>query len=130
MRGNTDHHCVSIYPLAIAEELKLPRQSQCFSFGVRLYDYQAIRDGVAFLRSTASASSTCRRVVPRHGLHRDRGRSDGNLVQLYYYMEQIGWDGKPKPASLRRKIDNANWPETVQPLSDTFNGEPFLGPWA
>jgi len=51
-------------------------------------------------------------------------------VQLYYYMEQIGWDGKPKPAHLRRKIDNANWPETVQPLSDTFNGEPFLGPWA
>jgi hypothetical protein len=44
-------------------------------------------------------------------------------------MEQIGWDGKPKPAHLRRKLET-HWPENVQPLSDTFNGEPFLGPWA
>ena len=24
---------------------------------------------------------------------------DGHAMQLYYYMEQIGWDGKPRPAS-------------------------------
>ena len=21
------------------------------------------------------------------------------------------------------------WPETLEPMSDTYNGEPFLGPW-
>jgi hypothetical protein len=43
-------------------------------------------------------------------------------------MEQIGWDGKPKPAQLRPKVDNANWPASVAGLSDSFLGEPFLGP--
>ena len=29
---------------------------------------------------------------------------DGQAVQLYYSMEQIGWDGKPRPAAARRKV--------------------------
>jgi hypothetical protein len=49
-------------------------------------------------------------------------------MQLYYYMEQIGWDGKPRPASQRRKVDNDKWPEVLDPMSDSFTGEPFLGP--
>src|SRR5438128_779959 len=53
---------------------------------------------------------------------------DGFAFQLYYYMEQVGWDGKPRPAAMRTKIDNAKWPEQVQGKSDTFLGEPFLGP--
>jgi hypothetical protein len=43
-------------------------------------------------------------------------------------MEQIGWDGKPRPASQRPKIDNAGWPESLAGQSDTYLGEPFLGP--
>src|SRR5213075_2562780 len=53
---------------------------------------------------------------------------DGFAFQLYYYMEQIGWDGKPRPAALRPKVDNANWPDAVAAQSDTFLGEPYLGP--
>ena len=49
-------------------------------------------------------------------------------MQLYYYMEQVGWDGKPRPAALRPKIDNANWPASVPMQSDSFLGEAFLGP--
>ena len=130
LRCNTDHHCVSIYPLAITKDLDIPHKSTCFSFGIKLYDYQQLRDAVTFLKKQGvkivhfppelfpGMDHTAFAVDP-----------DGHLVQLYYYMEQIGWDGKPKPAHLRRPIDNANWPETVQALSDTFNGEPFLGPW-
>jgi len=55
---------------------------------------------------------------------------DGHALQLYYYMEQIGWDGKPRPAHLRPKVDNTNWPETVPATSDTYNGEVYLGPWS
>jgi len=53
---------------------------------------------------------------------------DGFAFQLYYYMEQIGWDGKPRHESQRSDIDNAKWPESVEAQSDTFLGEPFLGP--
>jgi len=55
---------------------------------------------------------------------------DGHAIQLYYYMEQIGWDGRPRPAHLRPKVDHANWPESVPAASDAFNGEVYLGPWS
>jgi hypothetical protein len=56
---------------------------------------------------------------------------DGHCIQLYYAMEQIGWDGQPRPRAERRSADSnpANWPETVAAQPDTFAGEPFLGPW-
>jgi hypothetical protein len=54
---------------------------------------------------------------------------DGHCVALYYYMEQVGWDGRPRPQELRRETRRDAWPEALEPLSDTFEGEPFLGPW-
>ena len=30
----------------------------------------------------------------------------------------------------RRKVNPNNWPEILEPLSDTYTGEPFIGPWA
>ena len=53
---------------------------------------------------------------------------DGHAMQLYYYMEQIGWDGQAKPAAQRRTVDPDNWPEALEPLSDTYAGETFWGP--
>ena len=44
-------------------------------------------------------------------------------------MEQLGWDGRPRPADQRRVIDNDNWPEMLEAASDNFAGEQFMGPW-
>jgi hypothetical protein len=52
---------------------------------------------------------------------------DGHLVQLYYYMEQLGWDGKPRPQELRRQVSQ-EWPETLEPLSDTYMDQVYQGP--
>ena len=54
---------------------------------------------------------------------------DGHAVQLYAYMEQVGWDGRPRPANLRPEIKLGEWPDTVPALPDSYGGEPFLGPW-
>ena len=43
-------------------------------------------------------------------------------------MEQVGWDGKVRPKTERRAIDNAKWPETITAMGDTFDGETLLGP--
>ena len=43
-------------------------------------------------------------------------------------MEQIGWDGRPRPADQRRKVTQGVWPEALEPTSDSYMGEPFLGP--
>ena len=53
---------------------------------------------------------------------------EGNALELYYYMEQIGWDGRARPAELRRPVAQGAWPERLEPMSDTYAGEPFLGP--
>jgi hypothetical protein len=50
-------------------------------------------------------------------------------MQLYWYMERVGWDGKPKPKSQRRKVEPGVWPDVLDALPDVYEGEAFLGPW-
>jgi Ni,Fe-hydrogenase III component G len=45
-------------------------------------------------------------------------------------MEQVGGDGKPRPKEQRRMVEPNRWPEMLEPLSYTYTGEPFIGPWA
>ena len=55
--------------------------------------------------------------------------SDGHLIMLYYYMEQLGWEGQPRPKELRRNVGSADqWPETLEALSDTYVDQVFQGP--
>jgi hypothetical protein len=54
---------------------------------------------------------------------------DGHLIQLYCAMEQIGWDGKPRPKESRQAKPMSEWPATLDVNSDAYAGEPFLGPW-
>jgi hypothetical protein len=53
---------------------------------------------------------------------------DGHVMQLYYYMEQVGWDGSVRDQSNRRVIEPGVWPEVLEPMSDTYGGETFWGP--
>jgi len=105
-----------------------------FAGGESLYvrgDYRQLRNAVAFLKSEGVTLRTLPpELFPGIDYCAFAIDPDGYALQLYYYMEQIGWDGKPRPAHLRPRIDNANWPETVPLATDTFNGEVYLGPWA
>jgi hypothetical protein len=44
-------------------------------------------------------------------------------------MEQVGWDGRPRPASQRRTVSPGPWPDQLDAVDDTFLGEAYLGPW-
>jgi catechol 2,3-dioxygenase-like lactoylglutathione lyase family enzyme len=129
LRANTEHHSVALYPLKLRDELELRADTTLMSFGVQLGSYQQLRDAVAFLKSNGV---TVKMLPPELFPGIDYSAlaldPDGFAIQLYWYMEQVGWDGKPRPASQRPKIDNAKWPEAVEGRSDAFLGEPFLGP--
>jgi hypothetical protein len=43
-------------------------------------------------------------------------------------MEQVGGDGRPRAPEQRRQVTPGVWPEALEPLPDTYLGEPFLGP--
>jgi len=129
LRANTEHHSMAIYPLALREELGLSSHTTLMSFGVQVGSYQQLRDAVAFLkRNGVTIKVLPPELFPGIDYCAFAIDPDGFAFQLYYYMEQVGWDGKPRPASQRAKIDNARWPEAVEGQSDTFLGEPFLGP--
>jgi catechol 2,3-dioxygenase-like lactoylglutathione lyase family enzyme len=131
LRVNTEHHSLALYPLALRGELDLNPGTTCLSFGLQLGDYRQLRDALAFLREHG--------VTVRHlpaalssGIDYSAFAIDpaGHALQLYYYMEQVGWDGRPRPRDLPGETeDEAAWPDTVEARSDTFAGEPFLGPW-
>ncbi len=128
LRVNTEHHSMALYPIALRGELGLSGHTSCMSFGMQVGDYAQLREAVGFLER--------RRVEIRHlpaGLFPGIDYSafaidpDGHAIQLYYYMEQIGWDGRPRTPEQRRAVSEV-WPEALDPASDTFAGEPFLGP--
>ena len=129
LRANTEHHSMALYPLKLRDELELHPQSTLASFGIQVGSYRQLRDAIAFLKSSGvKIRHLPGELFPGIDYSAFAIDPDGYAFQLYYYMEQIGWDGKPRPAHLRPKVDNANWPDAVAAQSDTFLGEPYFGP--
>jgi catechol 2,3-dioxygenase-like lactoylglutathione lyase family enzyme len=129
LRANTEHHSVALYPIALRARLGLSPASTLMSFGLQLGGYRQLRDAVSFLKENGvTIKYLPSGLFPGIDYCAFALDSDGHALQLYYYMEQVGWDGKPRPAVLRPVVDNANWPESVAAASDTFAGEVYLGP--
>lgn len=131
MRVNTEHHSLALYPLALREKLGMSPHTSSMALGLQLANYEQLRNGVRFLADQGArvTSAVPPDLYPGMDYVAHVFDPDGHCLQLYYYMEQVGWDGKPRPKELRRKPVNGEWPATLEPLSDTYQGEPFLGPW-
>jgi catechol 2,3-dioxygenase-like lactoylglutathione lyase family enzyme len=130
LRNNTEHHSLAIYPISLRERLGLSPHSNTMAFGVQVGSYQQLRDARDFLRQhgVPFVETVPPELYPGidYALHVQD--PDGHCIQLYYQMEQIGWDGRPRPPELRRKVEPGVWPEVLEAMSDTYQGEPFLGP--
>lgn len=104
--------------------------TSCMSLGLQLANYRQLREAVSFLRKHGVRfADVPPELFPGIDYAAFALDPDGHCLMLYYYMEQLGWDGKPRPKELRRKVSRENWPETLDPMPDTYHGEPFLGPW-
>jgi catechol 2,3-dioxygenase-like lactoylglutathione lyase family enzyme len=132
LRTGAEHHSLALYPLALRQQLGLSEHTTCLSFGVQLANYRQLKDAVGFLRERGV---TVRELPPELSPGVDYSAlaidPDGHAVQLYYYMQQVGPDGRPFGGTLQ--ADNAgriaDWPATVASRPDTFGGEAYLGPW-
>ncbi|TMA09969.1 MAG: extradiol dioxygenase [Deltaproteobacteria bacterium] len=130
LRANTEHHALALYPIALRDQLGLSPHTTCMSFGLQLANYRQLRDAVKFLRERGVRfANVPPELYPGVDYAAFALDPDGHCLMLYYYMEQVGWDGKPRPKELRRTVNYENWPEALEPASDTYQGEPFLGPW-
>lgn len=134
LRANTEHHSLALYPLALRQELGLHPHATLFSFGMQVANYQQLRDAAAFLKQQGvQLRSLPAELFPGIDYSTFAIDPDGFAIQLYYYMEQVGWDGRPRPAEQRPALvsadDPADWPASVPEQADSYAGEPYLGPW-
>ncbi|HYJ16190.1 MAG TPA: VOC family protein [Candidatus Limnocylindria bacterium] len=130
-RCNTEHHSLALFPTAARAALGLSGHSKTAALGLQLANYRQLKDAVAFLRSQGVKVSEAipSELHPGIDLAAHATDPDGHAIQLYCAMEQIGWDGKPRPKELRQPKPLSDWPATLEANSDVYAGEPFLGPW-
>jgi catechol 2,3-dioxygenase-like lactoylglutathione lyase family enzyme len=131
LRANTEHHSIALYPAALAKVLQLPNPSSLLSFAMQVGSYQQLQDAIAHLKSNGvQFLELPREISAGIGHHAFAIDPDGFLIELYWEMEQIGWDGQPRPAHLRPKLSSnpADWPSAIELSADAYCGEVFLGP--
>ncbi|MZG19367.1 extradiol dioxygenase [Streptomyces sp. SID5914] len=131
LRANTEHHSLALVPMGLRKKLGLSEHSTLAWFGLQMGSYRQLRDAVAYLRENGV------RVVDDLDPHTHPGIDraawafdpDGHCMLLYWSMEQVGWDGKPRPYT-ETTLDQPRWPDTVEETPDAYRGEVFLGPYA
>jgi catechol 2,3-dioxygenase-like lactoylglutathione lyase family enzyme len=131
LSSNTEHHALAIYPTALRTILGLNPSSTTFAFAMQVASYQQLRTMYHYLKDAGiTIQPIPHELSPGLGHHFYAIDPDGYLVQFYWEIEQIGWDGNPRPAGLRRtfELNPSTWPTTIESQSDSFMGEVFLGP--
>jgi len=129
LRCGAEHHTLGLFPKELRRTLGLRESSTCMSFGVELGSYSQLREAVRFLKSrgVSFVDSIPPELYPGIDYSAFALDPDGHCIQLYYYMEQVGWDGRARPQLMRRQIQR-DWPEALEPLSDTYVDQVFQGP--
>lgn len=128
LRHGNEHHSLKLYPLETRKKLGLSEHSRTVSMGMRVGSYKQLKDAVDWLKAEGvrfidqppelnpGIDYTVFGIDP-----------DGHAIQLYYYMEQLDWEGKRRPIKHRRKVETP-WPETLPALEDTYADQTFMGP--
>lgn len=131
LRNNTEHHALALYPIELRDALGLSAHTTCAGVGLQVANYRQLRDAREFLEEKGlRIGEMPPELTPGMDYSFLAFDKDGHALQFYYNMEQIGWDGRPRPAEARRKVEAGEWPETIPAMSDSYMGEPFPGPWA
>jgi catechol-2,3-dioxygenase len=132
LRCNTEHHSVGLFSKALRAKLGLADISSSMSFGLQVATYRQLKDAVTFLRANGirvEADLIPPALHPGIDYAAYAFDPDGHCLELYHQMEQVGWNGQVRSRELRPAVDPNNWPDTVEAQSDSYGGEPFLGPW-
>ncbi len=129
LRCGAEHHSLALYPKELRGVLGLRADTTCLSFGVEVANYAQLRAAVDFLKSRGVRFVDLPpELYPGIDYSAFAFDPDGHCIQLYYYMEQIGWDGRVRSAAERRPVSR-DWPEALEPLSDSYVDQVFQGPF-
>jgi catechol-2,3-dioxygenase len=129
LRCGSDHHCVGLFPIALRAELGLKASSTLMGIGMAVATYTQLRDAIAFLekKGLRFIDGIPFELHPGIDYAAHAIGPDGHMVELYHAMEQIGWDGRPRPAAQRPRAQ-AQWPQTLEAAPDTYADQTLQGP--
>jgi catechol 2,3-dioxygenase-like lactoylglutathione lyase family enzyme len=128
LRHGTEHHSMVLVDKTLRAVLGLKPDASCLSVGMQMGSYRQLLDAVDFLGSHGRENVE---LPPELHLGIDYAAyvrdPEGHLVELYYSIEQLGWDGHPRSPQQRPTITKP-WPDTLDAQADTHAGQPFMGP--
>jgi catechol 2,3-dioxygenase-like lactoylglutathione lyase family enzyme len=129
LRNGGEHHSLALFPKALRRALGLNAGTSVATMGMQVGSYRQLKDAVAFLKKNSVRFTDAVPAELYPGVDYAAHFIDpaGHCLMLYYYMERVGWDGRPRPASERRKVAK-DWPESLEPMSDTYADPAFMGP--
>ncbi len=129
LRSGTEHHTFVLVDKALRSMLGLSDHTSSLSIGFEVGSYSQLRAAVQHLETNAYTVVDGFPAQLYAGIDYAAHLLDpeGHLICLYYYMEQVGWDGEPRPQNQRRAVTQP-WPETLTPLSDTYTDQTYMGP--
>ena len=129
LRANTEHHSVALYPLALRNVLGTWPESICAYYGLQVQNFGQLRNAIAFLKENGvEIRAFPAELTPGIEYAALAMAPDGHAVLLYHSIDQIGWDGRPRPAQARRNYGHPDtWPLTL-PGSAHNTGFVFQGP--
>jgi len=129
LRAGSEHHVLALFPRRLRAELKLNARTSLATFGLEVGSYRQLLDALEFLRARGWKILSDLPAELHLGIDYAAFVLDpeSHCIMLYYYMEQIGWDGRPRPPELRRATAS-QWPEQLESLSDTYVDKTFPGP--
>lgn len=123
-----EHHSLKLYPIALRERLGLSSHTTTVSMGMRVGSYQQLRDAVSWLKAEGvqfiEQPPELNPGIDYCAYALDR---DGHCIQLYYHMDRLGWDGRPRPADARR-VAQTPWPDALPARDDSYEDQAFMGP--
>ena len=115
--------------MALRQEFGLDASGTLMSIGVQVATYRQLKDAIAFLKQQGLRfiDSIPFDLHPGIDYAAHAIGPDGHCIELYHAMEQIGWDGRPRPAAQRRRVD-PDWPQALDASPDTYADQTLQGP--
>ena len=129
LRCGAEHHSIGLFPMALRQEFGFEAADTLMSIGVQVATYRQLKDAIGFLKQQGLRfiDSIPFNLHPGIDYAAHAIGPDGHCIELYHAMEQIGWDGRPRPAAQRRRVD-PDWPQALDASPDTYADQTLQGP--
>ena len=128
LRANTEHHTIGLFPRALRTRLGLREDTSAMSIGFRVGSYRQLVAAREFFQSRGALFADIPIALhPGVDYAFYVNDPDGHLLMFYFAMEQIGWEGKPRPAHARTRVTEP-WPVMLLDGPELYDGEIFTGP--